>query len=131
MTQRIEVVCTEEIKDIFVTALRNYTDVAFPRGSADCSLVAREALLDTLAEFERGYAAGGVGRGTYNKRLRAMVKEGLRLHYRLTSAERGDSMEAECQLLLEVAEGIPHDDTDLAAARCVDQGRAAAISKHD
>lgn len=126
MAKRIEVVCSLEIKEIFVTALRNYTDVAFPRGSADCSLVAREAMLDTLAEFEREYAAGDAGRAGYNKRLRAMVKEGLRLHYQLESAERGMPMEAECQLLLEVAEGIPHDDADLAAARRADRSKDSA-----
>lgn len=124
MTKRIEVVCTPEIKTIFVTALRNYTDVAFPCGSADCSLVAREAMLDTLAEFEREYAGNDAGRAGYNKRLRAMFKEGLRLHYRLEAAERGMPMDAECRLLLEVAEGVPHDDADLAAARRADREQA-------
>ena len=120
MSKRIEVVCTPEIKAIFVTALYTYTDVAFPCGSADCSLVAREAMLDTLGGFEREYADSDCGHAGYNKRLRAMFKEGIRLHYRLQEAEHGRPMAAECQLLLEVAEGIPHDDADLAAARRAD-----------
>lgn len=129
MSKRIEVVCTPEIKAIFVTALRNYTDVAFPCGSADCSLVAREAMLDSLSAFEREYAGNAAGRAGYNKRLRAMFKEGLRLHYRLREAELGMALEAECQVLLEVAEGIPRDDTDLAAARRADREQAAAQSQ--
>lgn len=123
MTKRIEVVCSPEIKTILITALRNYTDVAFPCGCADCSLVAREAMLDALAEFERDYATDGTGRAGYNKRLRAMFKEGVRLHYRLLEADLDRAMEAECQLLLEVVEGIPHDDADLANAREADRTR--------
>lgn len=126
MTKRIEVVCAPEIERILITALRNYTDVAFPCGCADCSLVAREAMLDALAEFEREYAGGDAGRAGYNKRLRAMFKEGVRLHYRLLEAELGHALEAECRLLLEVVEGIPHDDADLAAARKDDLAQEAA-----
>lgn len=121
MEKRIEIVCSQEIKEIFVTAMRNYTEVAFPAGSADCALVAREALLDTLAGFEREFGANGDGRAGYNKRLRAMAKEAIRLHYRLLTADRGSDCLNECALLLEIAEGIPHGDADLAAARAADQ----------
>lgn len=125
MTKRIEVVCSPEIKTILLEALRNYTDVAFPCGSADCSLVAREAMLDALAGFEREYEDGGTGRAGYNKRLRAMFKEGVRLHYRLLEADRGHRLETECRLLLDVVEGIPRDDTDLAVARETDRAQAS------
>lgn len=121
MGKRIETTCSPRLKDIFVTALRNYTDVAFPPGGADCALVAREALLDTLIGFEREFQENDSGRSGYNKRLRAMVKEGLRLHYQLAAADRGYSCERELNLLLEVAEGIPHSDADLEAARVADR----------
>lgn len=126
MGKRIEVNCTQQIKDIFVTALRNYTEVAFPSGSADCSLVAREAMLDTVSGFEREFAANGDGHAGYNKRLRAMAKEAIRLHYRLLSADDEAEHGHECALLLEVAEGIPHDDSDLAAARAADRAAGPA-----
>jgi hypothetical protein len=119
--KRIEVNCSQQIKDIFVTALRNYTEVAFPAGSADCSLVAREAMLDTLSGFEREFIANGDGRAGYNKRLRAMAKEAIRLHYRLLAADSGTQHAHECALLLETVEGIPHNDVDLAAARAADR----------
>ena len=121
MGKRIDVFCTLEIKDIFITALRNYTDVAFPAGSADCALVAREALFDTLAEFEVEYARNQDGHSSYNKRVRAMVKEGIRLHYQLLAADRGYKCTQECALMLEVSEGIVHTDEELAAARVADQ----------
>lgn len=121
MDKRIQIRCSIQIKDIFVTALRDYTEVAFPPGSADCSLVAREAMLDTVAGFEREYAATGDGHASYNKRLRAMAKEAIRLHYRLLADGDGCARTHECALLLETADGIPHDDEDLAAARSADR----------
>lgn len=123
MGKRIDVFCTLEIKDIFVTALRNYTDVAFPAGSADCVLVAREALFDTLAEFEAEYARNQDGHSSYNKRVRAMVKEGIRLHFQLLAADRGYECKHECALMLEVTEGIAHTDEELAAARAADRAK--------
>lgn len=125
MGKRIEVNCTSQIKQIFVTALRDYTEAAFPPGSADCGLVAREAMLDSLAGFEREYAANGDGRAGYNKRLRAMAKEAIRLHYRLLAATDGGVHDHECGLLLEVAEGVPHDDADLDTARAADRDAGA------
>ena len=125
MGKRIEVDCSPRIKEIFVTAVRDYTDVAFPPGGADCALVARESLLETLSAFEREYQQSGVNRSGYNKRLRAMVKEGLRLHYRLAAAERGYGCDRELALLLEVAEGVPHSDAELEAARAADRAAGA------
>jgi hypothetical protein len=121
MGKRIDVFCTLEIKDIFLSALRNYTEVAFPDGSADCVLVAREALFDALTEFESEYAKNQDHRASYNKRLRAMIKEGIRLHYQLASADRGHECPRECALMLEVADGIAHTDEELATARMADQ----------
>ncbi|MFA7386143.1 MAG: hypothetical protein WCZ87_00630 [Thiohalobacteraceae bacterium] len=125
MGKRIEVDCSPGIKEIFVTAVRNYTDVAFPPGGADCALVARESLLDTLSDFEREYQQSGANRSGYNKRLRAMVKEGLRLHYRLAAAECGYNCDHELALLLEVAEGVAHSDSELEAARAADRAAGA------
>lgn len=121
MSKRIEVACSPRIKEIFVTAVRNYTDVAFPPGGADCALVARESLLETLSAFDREYQQSDANRSGYNKRLRAMVKEGLRLHYRLAATDRGYGCDRELALLLEVAEGVPHSDADLEAARAADR----------
>jgi hypothetical protein len=127
MGKRIEIICSPKIKEIFVTALRNYTDVAFPAGSADCSLVARETMLDALSGFEREFTDNGDGRAGYNKRLRAMAKEAIRLHYRLLAADGDTEYAHECALLLETVEGIPHDDADLAAARAADRSSAPLL----
>ena len=120
MGKRIDVTCSSKIKEIFVTAVRNYTEVAFPAGGTDCALVARESLFDTLTEFEREYSQSKGGHASYNKRLRAMVKEGIRLHYQLAAADLGHDCPHECTLLLEVAEGIAHTDEELAVAQAAD-----------
>ena len=128
MSKRIEVACSPRIKEIFVTAVRNYTDVAFPPGGADCALVARESLLDTLSAFDREYRQSNANRSGYNKRLRAMVKEGLRLHYQLAASDRGYDCDRELALLLEVAEGVPHSDADLEAACAADRAAGSATA---
>lgn len=117
MAKRIAVICSPEIKDIFVTALSNYIEVAFPAGSADCALVARESLFDAIADFEAEYAQNQGRQASYNKRLRAMVKQGIGLHYRLAAAELGYECQRECRLMLEVVEGVPHTDMELESAR--------------
>lgn len=121
MIKRINVICSPKIKDIFVTALRNYIEVAFPADSADCALVARESLFDAITEFEAEYVLNQGRQASYNKRLRAMVKEGIGLHYRLAAADLGHECPQECRLMLEVVEGVPHTDAELASARSGDR----------
>lgn len=123
MNKRIEIACSVEIKDILVRAIRDYTEVAFHRGGMDCALVAREAMLDAADAFEREFAATP-GRSSYNKRLRAMVKEALRLHYQLLGADTGQDFSHECALLVAIATGAEHAAAELAAARAAD-GRDA------
>lgn len=119
MNKRIEITCSSEIKDILVQAIRDYTEVAFPAGGTDCVLVAREAMLDAVDGFEREFAATP-GRGSYNKRLRAMVREALRLHYQLLAADTGEDFGRECALLVDMAAGTVHSEADLATARAAD-----------
>lgn len=121
MNKLINVQCSTEIKDILVTAMRNYTDVAFPAGSADCALVARESMLDSIAMIEREYSLSPDGRASYNKRLRAMVKEAIQLYYKLADMGDGYTHASECTLLLEVVSGVAHGDSELAAARAADR----------
>lgn len=124
MNKRIEIACSAEIKDILVQAIRDYTEVAFPAGGSDCVLVAREAMLDAAHAFEREFAATP-GHSGYNKRLRAMVKEALRLRYQLLAVDTGRDFSHECALLLDIAAGAVHGEAELAAARAAD-GRDTA-----
>lgn len=119
--KRIDIDCPLEIKEIITAALRDYTEVAFPPDGTDCVLVARESMLDAVRDLEREYSANNDGTASYNKRLRAMAKEAIKLHYQLASAEHGRSFDHECALLLDVVSGIAHDGNDLLRARAADQ----------
>lgn len=118
MKKRIEIQCNDEIYRILITALTNYIDVAFPPHSADCAQVARTAMQDAVAELQAEFERHG--HASYNKRLRAMFREGIKLHYQLQEAESGHSQAAECELLLEVVGGARPDPDALIKARCED-----------
>lgn len=118
MKKTITIQCDKEIKQLIVTALGNYIDVAFPPHSSDCALVARDALQQAVKALREDFA--NQDRADYNKRLRAMFKEGIKLHYQLQEADTGRSHQTECDLLLEVIGGTQHDDDELARARAAD-----------
>ena len=123
MPRPIEVNCPAHIQNIIVSALRNYVDVAFPSGSAECALVAREALLDAAKEFEQ--SCQNTGKSSYNRRMRAMVREAIKLHYRLLEADEGRSFACECAAVIEACEGKPKTDEEIRAAEDKDT-RASA-----
>ncbi len=114
MAKSIAVNCPPRINDIIALAVRNYVDVAFPPGSGECSLVAREALLDAVKEFEQ--SCQNTGKGSYNRRMRAMVREAIKLHYRLLEEDEGRSFACECAAVIEACEGIPKTDAEIRAA---------------
>ena len=114
MVKSIAVSCPPRINDIIVLAIRNYVDVAFPSGSAECALVAREALLDAVKEFE--WSCQNTGKGSYNRRMRAMVREAIKLHYRLLEKDEGRSFACQCAAVTEACEGIAKTDEEIRAA---------------
>lgn len=122
MKKSIEIHCDPAIQAILITALRNYTEVAFPPHSADCAQVARNAMTEAIDKLESALAS--TGKGEYNKRLRAMFKEGVKLHYKLAAAESAADFSNEEKLLLDVCQGVVATNLDLDAARTAD-GREA------
>ncbi len=117
MKRYIEIHCPRTLCDWLADCIRNYADVAFPPHCVDCQQVARNALVQAAEELRTSWADG---QARYNKRIRAFVKEAIRLHYRLLAAESGQATRAQCELMLELCQGVPHDERDLAAARAED-----------
>jgi hypothetical protein len=115
MGKSIEIACGPTVQEILITALRNYTDVAFPEHSSDCAQVARSAMIDAVDQLEQQLSASD--KGEYNKRLRAMFKEGIKLHYEIAATETGSSYAHEQALLISVCQGDPADDEALVNAR--------------
>ena len=123
MKKSIAIQCDEAIQDILLTALENYIDVAFPPHSTDCVQVAREALQEAVTALRTDFSEQG--RASYNKRLRAMFREGIKLHYQLLEADSGRGHAAERELLLAVITGTPAGAPELVQARRRDSGAAA------
>ena len=123
MKKEIAIQCDETIQALLLEALENYIDVAFPPHSSDCAQVARNALQDAVAALRAEFA--GQGEARYNKRLRAMFREGIKLHYQLREADTGRPHTAERELLLAVVGGSPADCQALEQARGQDAGPAA------
>ncbi|MAT64101.1 MAG: hypothetical protein CMN57_00455 [Gammaproteobacteria bacterium] len=123
MRKEIAIDCDERIQALLLQALENYIDVAFPPHSSDCAQVARSALQDAVAGLRTEFASQGHAR--YNKRLRAMFREGIKLHYQLQEADSGRSHAAERELLLAVVGGEPAGAAELERARRQDTGPTA------
>lgn len=119
MHKTIKIQCGPAIQGILITALRNYTDVAFPEHSSDCAQVARNAMLEAVDQLEQQLTT--LGQGEYNKRLRAMFKEGIKLHYQIAASEHGGQFDHERELLTAVCQGTAASDEDLQAACRADQ----------
>ena len=123
--QSIEIRCPAQVRDVIVNALRDYTEVAFPQGASDCALVARGALLDAVEQMQRSWAE--TGRMRYSKRIRAFIKEAVRMHFELRAHDEGRSFAHEYALLLEAVGGTPVTEEDLAHARLLDLADAGAV----
>jgi hypothetical protein len=120
MAKPIDLNCAASLTDIIVVALRNYIDVTYPAGSGDCALVARESLLDTLHALEEQRRAGAACH--YNRYIRAMLKEAVRLHYAVQAHDQGHDCSHQCAVLLDACQGLPRTEEELQAARELDNG---------
>ena len=116
--QSIEICCPDQARDIILRAVRDYTEVAFPQGASDCALVARGALLDAVKQMEQSWAE--TGRMRYSKRIRAFLKEAMRMHFELRAHDERRSFAHEYALLIEAIGGTPVTEKDLEHARLLD-----------
>ena len=118
----IEIESDPEILAAIVTAMHFYVESHFPRGSADCGQVAREELLNIVKALESSLANGTTAR--YSRRMRAMVKEGIRVHCEYLAQQDGGSHARECALLQAASRGEAHTRHDLLFARAEDRRSA-------
>src|SRR5690606_10207767 len=102
-----------------ITALRFYVERQFPPGSTDCGQVAREELLNVVNALHTSLADGTPA--SYSRRMRAMVKEGIRLYYAFQAEQDGIEHREECALLQNASRGGAYTEEDLRAARARDQ----------
>jgi len=121
MSQSKFIAITSErgVRQQLITALQHYVDQQFPPGSSDCGQVAREELLNVVASLQAQLDATEPAR--YSRRMRAMLKEGIRVYYDFLSRQDGNARSHECALLQDASKGSPVSDQDLLTARARDR----------
>ena len=115
----IEIDCEPRVLEHLITALQYYVDSQFPPGSSDCGQVAREELLNVVAALRASLEAGKPP--SYSRRMRAMVKEGVRVYFEYLELRDGYSHRHECELLQATSRGEITSDADLRAAQASDR----------
>lgn len=119
MARDIELQCSPAILELLLEALDHYVAVSFPPGSTDCGQVAREELLNLVQGLRHQYGETGTAR--YSRRLRALVREGVRVHCEQLSQSDGLDRNRERALLQAAASGAITTDEDLQTARAGDR----------
>ena len=104
MPQYIEINCSEEMRDIICTSLRNFAGIAYPKTpNSECNLVASDALLNAANHFEKTFSETGIG--LINRRLRMMLKTAVESNYKIMAEIENYETNNQCALMLKVCEG--------------------------
>lgn len=120
MPRYIEIDCSEEMKNIICTSLRNFAVIAYPKTpNSECNLVASDALLNAADAFEKAFSKTGVG--LINRRLRMMLKTAIEAHYKIKSEIDRQDTELQCALMLKVCEGEAVKQSQLLEAEKLDK----------
>ena len=106
MAKQIDVRCAANIADIIVASLKWFVQTRYPHGADECSIAAREALLDLAGRFERELVPQGASR--YSSRIRAFVCEAVKAWLSRQELETGQCFVNRCQVVVEVCRG--HSD---------------------
>jgi hypothetical protein len=114
MVRQIEVRCPPEIAAIMVEALRWFVEVNYPRGADECSIAAREALLDLVARFEHELVPSGVS--NYSSRIRAFLCEAVKAYLAAQELQTGQCFAHRCEVMIGVCRGNSTGDDFAAAA---------------
>ncbi len=115
----IAIDCDSEVLERIVTALEFYVESQFPPGSADCGQVAREELLNVVASLRASLENHTPAR--YSRRMRAMVKEGMRVYFEHLATRDGRPHAHECEFLQAASRGGNGSAEALRSAQASDQ----------
>lgn len=103
MAKQITVECSDELAALLEQALRWFVDTHYPHGADECSIAAREALLDLAARFADELAA--TGRCVYSSRVRAFLSEALNTYTLHLERASGDDWTQRRAVLIAVGRG--------------------------
>lgn len=117
MAKQIQIQCPTDIAGFIIEALRWFVARHYPRGVDECSIAAREALLNLAEHFQQELLVEG--RSAYSRRIRAFLCEAVNSYTVILEQERGQSYAHRRALMLEVCRGLS-DGSGYAAATQTD-----------
>jgi len=113
MAKQITVQCASQLAGILEEALRWFVACHYPHGADECSIAARETLLDLAQRFRQELAV--TGRCAYSSRVRAFLCEAVNSYTRHLEQDSAQSWEHRRTLLIAVCRGLSTGE-DYAAA---------------
>jgi hypothetical protein len=117
MAKQISVECPAAVAGLLSEALRWFVASRYPHGADECSIAARETLLDLARRFDRELAT--TGRCDYSSRVRAFLTEAINSYTQRLEAEQSCSWQHRRALLIAVGRG-QSSGADYAAAQARD-----------
>jgi hypothetical protein len=118
MPKQITVQCSAEIAGMLVDALEWFIARNYPHGADECSIAAREALLDLAERFRRELAE--TGRSAYSSRIRAFLCEAVSSYTRQLEQDSAACYQHRRPQLIEVCRGLSSGE-GYAAAKQLDE----------
>jgi hypothetical protein len=118
MAKQIAVECVPELATLLVQALRWFVATHYPHGADECSIAAREALLDLAGRFEQELAVNG--RCTYSSRVRAFLCEAVNSYTHHLEREQVQSWTCRRESLIALSRGLSKGE-DFADAEARDR----------
>lgn len=104
MAKQITVRCSPDIARVIIAALRWFVEKNYPRGADECSIAAREALLDLVDRFESELFPAGVSH--YSHRVRAFVCEAVKGYLAREAQITGQNYVHRCEVVIRVCRGL-------------------------
>ncbi len=114
MAKYILVQCPVEMAGVIVDALRWFVARHYPHGADECSIAAREALLNLASQFQQELVGEGCSR--YSSRIRAFLCEAVKTYTLVLEQDSGQSYARRRALLIEVCRGLSDGQAYAAAA---------------
>jgi len=118
----LAIYCSPAMKDLICQSMLEYADYAYPAGVDECSLAAREALIDCEKAMQKQFDAEK-NQTVISRRIRALVKLAIQYHFRVLNQETGQNNAHEIAVLLDVASGENIPESTYLASKSKDQGQ--------
>ncbi|MBT4837284.1 MAG: hypothetical protein HON94_08050 [Methylococcales bacterium] len=102
--KNIEIVCTQETKDLMCRCILEFVEHNYPKGTADCGLAARESLLDCVNNINQQFNPDK-NQTIINKRVKPFIKLAIQHHFNQLNSNTEPSQQNEMNILLDALNG--------------------------